>query len=129
MIFLVFLFPNFIEGPDGQPCTMVIRSLHWTVPSYWIWGLPFFLFYSTRSSQFLHERPNQNLFRILFLSLLSPMVNLYSFAPIFFFFFNLHLRLLNYHSFWENSKISKLLISSHKLLIWCNVPHLSIFRR
>ncbi|XP_075658459.1 putative flavin-containing monooxygenase 1 [Castanea sativa] len=61
------------QGPDGQSCTMVIRTLHWTVPSYRIWGLPFFLFYSTRSSQFLHERPNQNLFRTLFLPLLSPM--------------------------------------------------------
>ncbi|GMY29098.1 probable flavin-containing monooxygenase 1 [Fagus crenata] len=61
------------QGPDGEPCTMVIRTLHWTVPSYWIWGLPFFLFYSTRSSQFLHERPNQNLFKTLLLPLLSPM--------------------------------------------------------
>ncbi|KAH0969715.1 hypothetical protein GBA52_028311 [Prunus armeniaca] len=59
--------------PDGQACTMVIRNLHWTVPSYWIWGLPFFLFYSTRSSQFLHERPNQSLFRALLCLLASPM--------------------------------------------------------
>ncbi|BFG18032.1 hypothetical protein CerSpe_043060 [Prunus speciosa] len=61
------------QGPDGQACTMVIRNLHWTVPSYWIWGLPFFLFYSTRSSQFLHERPNQSLFRALLCLLSSPM--------------------------------------------------------
>ncbi|EOY30096.1 hypothetical protein QUC31_020446 [Theobroma cacao] len=61
------------QGPDGQPCTMVIRTLHWTVPAYWIWGLPFFLFYSTRSSQFLHERPNQGLLRNLLCPLLSPM--------------------------------------------------------
>nr|CAD1838047.1 unnamed protein product [Ananas comosus var. bracteatus] len=53
------------QGPDGEPCTMVIRTLHWTVPSYSIWGLPFFLFYSTRLSQFLHERPNQGLLRSL----------------------------------------------------------------
>ena len=74
--------PTF-KGPDGQSCTMVIRTLHWTVPSYRIWGLPFFLFYSTRSSQFLHERPNQNLFRTLFLPVLSPMVN----SSYFFIFF------------------------------------------
>ncbi|EXB74924.1 hypothetical protein L484_018633 [Morus notabilis] len=61
------------QGPDGQPCTMVIRTLHWTVPSYWIWGLPFFLFYSTRSSQFLHERPNQSLFGALLCLLFSPL--------------------------------------------------------
>ncbi|KAK9266049.1 hypothetical protein L1049_021454 [Liquidambar formosana] len=60
------------QGPDGQPCTMVIRTLHWAVPSYWIWGLPFFLFYSTRSSQFLHERPNQSLLKALLCPLLSP---------------------------------------------------------
>ncbi|KAJ7958435.1 Flavin-containing monooxygenase [Quillaja saponaria] len=61
------------QGPGGQPCTMVIRTLHWTVPNYWIWGLPFFLFYSTRASQFVHERPNQNLIRALLCLLLSPM--------------------------------------------------------
>ncbi|KAK8262053.1 hypothetical protein V6Z11_D13G230800 [Gossypium hirsutum] len=36
------------EGPEGQPCTMVVRTLHWTVPHYWLWGLPFYLFYSPR---------------------------------------------------------------------------------
>ncbi|KAE8665296.1 putative flavin-containing monooxygenase 1 [Hibiscus syriacus] len=61
------------QGADGQPCTMVIRTLHWTVPAYWIWGLPFSLFYSTRSSQFLHQRPNQGLLRNLLCPLLSPL--------------------------------------------------------
>ncbi|EEF46171.1 probable flavin-containing monooxygenase 1 [Ricinus communis] len=61
------------QGPKGQPCTVVIRTLHWTVPSYWIWGLPFFFFFSTRSSQFLHERPNQSCFKTLLCLLLSPM--------------------------------------------------------
>ncbi|GMI97879.1 flavin-dependent monooxygenase 1 [Hibiscus trionum] len=61
------------QGADGQPCTMVIRTLHWTVPAYWIWGLPFSLFYSTRSSQFLHQRPNQGLLRNLLCLLLSPL--------------------------------------------------------
>ncbi|GLT74198.1 hypothetical protein SLA2020_460090 [Shorea laevis] len=61
------------QGPDGQPCTMVIRTLHWTVPAYWIWGLPFFLFYSTRFSQFLHQRPNQGLLRNLLCFLFSPL--------------------------------------------------------
>ncbi|CAL9110603.1 unnamed protein product [Musa textilis] len=61
------------HGGDGKPCTMVIRTLHWTVPSYSISGLPFFLFFSTRLSQFLHERPNQGLFRSLACHLLSPL--------------------------------------------------------
>ncbi|GAB4853682.1 monooxygenase [Ancistrocladus abbreviatus] len=61
------------QGEGGQPCTMVIRTLHWTVPHYWIWGLPFYLFYSTRSSQFIHERPDQSLFRTLACLFLSPM--------------------------------------------------------
>ncbi|XXG58853.1 hypothetical protein AAC387_Pa04g1051 [Persea americana] len=60
------------HGPDGQPCTMVIRTLHWTVPSYWIWGLPFFMLFSTRSSQFLYE-PNQSFMRNLSRLLSSPM--------------------------------------------------------
>ncbi|KAL4613874.1 hypothetical protein ACB092_07G013400 [Castanea dentata] len=61
------------QGPEGQPCTMVVRTLHWTVPHYWIWGLPFYMFYSTRSSQFLHEKPNQSFLRSLLCLLLSPM--------------------------------------------------------
>ncbi|KAJ4708856.1 Flavin-containing monooxygenase [Melia azedarach] len=58
------------QGADGQPCTIVVRTLHWTVPHYWVWGLPFFLFYSTRFSQLFHSRPNQGFLRTL-LSLLS----------------------------------------------------------
>ncbi|WOL02653.1 putative flavin-containing monooxygenase 1 [Canna indica] len=58
---------------EGQPCTMLIRTLHWTVPSYSIWGLPFFIFFSTRFSQFLHERPNQGLLKTLACHLLSPL--------------------------------------------------------
>ncbi|XP_058109033.1 probable flavin-containing monooxygenase 1 [Magnolia sinica] len=61
------------QGEGGQPCTIVVRTLHWVVPSYSIWGLPFFLFYSTRSSQFLHQRPNQSFLRDLFCHLSSPM--------------------------------------------------------
>ncbi|CAN4110011.1 unnamed protein product [Withania somnifera] len=61
------------QGPEGQPCTMVVRTLHWTVPHYSIWGLPFYLFYSTRFSQFLHQRPNQGLFRTLLCHMLSPL--------------------------------------------------------
>ncbi|KAE8721992.1 putative flavin-containing monooxygenase 1 [Hibiscus syriacus] len=63
------------QGPEGEPCTMVVRTLHWTVPHYWVWGLPFFLFYSTRSSQFLHERPNQGILRTLLCYLLSPLAD------------------------------------------------------
>ncbi|XP_065850149.1 probable flavin-containing monooxygenase 1 [Euphorbia lathyris] len=66
------------QGTDGQPCTMVVRNLHWTVPHYWIWGLPFFLFFSARSSQFIHERPNQSLLRVLCCLLLSPMRHIVS---------------------------------------------------
>ncbi|KAL9224639.1 hypothetical protein vseg_000657 [Gypsophila vaccaria] len=61
------------QGVDGKACTMVIRTLHWTVPHYSIWGLPFYLFYSTRSSQFIHERPQEGYFKALSSLLLSPM--------------------------------------------------------
>ncbi|CAL0313326.1 unnamed protein product [Lupinus luteus] len=61
------------QGDEGKPCTVVVRNMHWTVPHYTIWGLPFYLFYSTRFSQFLHERPNQGLLKTLVSLLLSPM--------------------------------------------------------
>ncbi|WCJ42845.1 flavin-dependent monooxygenase 1 [Euphorbia peplus] len=66
------------QGAEGKPCTMVVRSLHWTVPHYWVWGLPFFLFFSTRSSQFIHQTPNQTMLRSLLCLLLSPMRHIVS---------------------------------------------------
>ncbi|CAA7013621.1 unnamed protein product [Microthlaspi erraticum] len=66
------------QGGGGQACTMVVRTAHWVIPHYWIWGLPFFLFYSTRASQFLHDRPNQSFLRTIFcllFSLLRAMVS------------------------------------------------------
>ncbi|XP_010459584.1 PREDICTED: probable flavin-containing monooxygenase 1 isoform X2 [Camelina sativa] len=59
------------QGEGGKACTMVVRTTHWVFPHYWVWGLPFFLFYSTRASQFLHDRPNQSFLRTLFCLLFS----------------------------------------------------------
>jgi dimethylaniline monooxygenase (N-oxide forming) len=56
---------------------MLVRTLHWVVPSYSIWGLPFFLFYSTRLAQFLYERPNQAMLRSLLCRLMTPLVSFY----------------------------------------------------
>jgi len=53
---------------------MLVRTLHWVVPSYSIWGLPFFLFYSTRLAQFLYERPNQGILRSMLCTLMKPLV-------------------------------------------------------
>ncbi|KAM0030730.1 putative flavin-containing monooxygenase [Helianthus debilis subsp. tardiflorus] len=61
------------QGEEGKPCTMVVRTCHWIVPHYFIWGLPFYMFYSTRFSQFLHQRPNQGTLRTLLCHLLSPV--------------------------------------------------------
>lgn len=72
---VIFANDDLNKGPEGQACTMVVRTPHWTVPHYWVWGLPFFLFYSTRASQFLHERPNQSILKTLLCYLLSPMVS------------------------------------------------------
>ncbi|XP_031272575.1 probable flavin-containing monooxygenase 1 [Pistacia vera] len=61
------------QGAEGKPCTMLVRTPHWPVPHYWVWGLPFFLFYSTRFSQFLHRAPSQTFLRTLLGLLLSPV--------------------------------------------------------
>ncbi|XBH58135.1 hypothetical protein VPH35_079620 [Triticum aestivum] len=61
------------QGEGGQACTMLVRTLHWVVPSYSIWGLPFSMFYSTRLSQLFYERPNQGFFRSLLCRLMSPL--------------------------------------------------------
>lgn len=74
VVLLVDLFVNEFIGEEGPACTMVVRTLHWTVPHYSIWGLPFYLFYSTRFSQFLHQTPNQGSLRTLLCHLLSPAV-------------------------------------------------------
>ncbi|KAK8545270.1 hypothetical protein V6N13_066556 [Hibiscus sabdariffa] len=61
------------QGAEGQACTMVVRTPHWTIPHYRVWGLPFHLFYSTRCSQFFHERPDQTILGTLLRYLLYPM--------------------------------------------------------
>ncbi|KAH0912980.1 hypothetical protein HID58_036301 [Brassica napus] len=66
------------RGEGGQACTMVVRTTHWVIPHYWVWGLPFFLFYSTIAAQFLHDKPNRSFLRTLFcllFSLLRAMVS------------------------------------------------------
>ncbi|KAK8515442.1 hypothetical protein V6N13_139580 [Hibiscus sabdariffa] len=68
------MLSNLHVGDEGQPCTMVIRTPHWTIPHYRVWGLPFHLFYSTRSSQFFHERPDQTILGTLLRYLLYPMM-------------------------------------------------------
>ncbi|XP_051148640.1 probable flavin-containing monooxygenase 1 [Andrographis paniculata] len=61
------------RGPNGKPCTMIARDVHWNVPHYSIWGLPFYMFYSTRAAQFLHRGPNHGVLRSLLCYMLSPM--------------------------------------------------------
>ena len=63
-----------LAGEGGQPCTMLVRTKHWVVPSYSIWGLPFFIFFSTRFSQLFYQRPNMGFFRFLLCLLMSPLV-------------------------------------------------------
>nr|CAB3491508.1 unnamed protein product [Digitaria exilis] len=60
-------------GKGGGTCTMVVRTPQWMLPSYSIWGLPFFLFYSTRFSQLLYDRPNQGLLRWILCRLMAPL--------------------------------------------------------
>ncbi|KAH6818394.1 flavin-dependent monooxygenase 1 [Perilla frutescens var. frutescens] len=61
------------QGGGGEACTMVVRTVHWTLPHYKVWGLPFYIFYSTRASHFLHQQPNQGFIRNLLCNMLSPM--------------------------------------------------------
>ena len=79
---MTMLLQTCYEGPEGQPCTMIIRSLHWTLPHYRMWGVPFFMFYATRSAQFLHQTPNQGLLKSFLCLLLSPLVNKYALNPL-----------------------------------------------
>jgi hypothetical protein len=69
-------------GEGGEACTMLVRTLHWVVPSYSIWGLPFFLFYSTRLAQFLYERPNQGMLRSLLCRLMTPLVSFFFYLSL-----------------------------------------------
>ncbi|PWA71707.1 hypothetical protein CTI12_AA278120 [Artemisia annua] len=61
------------KGEDGKACTVVVRTPHWTLPHYSVWGLPFYVFYSNKFSQYFRERPNQGVFRDLVCNVFSPM--------------------------------------------------------
>lgn len=69
---------EFNQGPDGQPLTMVVRSLHWVSPHYWIWGLPFHTMYTSRFGQFLWESPNEGALKTAASFLLSPIRKAFS---------------------------------------------------
>ncbi|CAO2150683.1 unnamed protein product [Urochloa humidicola] len=61
------------QGEGVEACTMLVRTPQWMLPSYCIWGLPFFVFYSTRFSQLFYDCPNQGLFRSLLCRLMTPL--------------------------------------------------------
>ncbi|GMJ11128.1 flavin-dependent monooxygenase 1 [Hibiscus trionum] len=61
------------QGAEGQPCTMVVRTPHWIAPNHRLLRLLFSLFYTSRFSEFLRERPNQTIFRTLICYILSPL--------------------------------------------------------
>lgn len=57
----------------GYPCTMVFRTVHWTIPSYKVWGVPLSFLYGTRFAQLLLEKPGQSFLQRIILRLFAPM--------------------------------------------------------
>ncbi|GLJ07579.1 hypothetical protein SUGI_0070130 [Cryptomeria japonica] len=48
------------QGGGGKSCTMIFRTVHWTVPyDHKCWGVPLVYLYGTRFTQFLLDKPNR----------------------------------------------------------------------
>lgn len=57
----------------GYPCTMVFRTVHWTIPSDKVWGVPLSFIYGTRFAQWLLAKPGQSFLESVILRLFAPM--------------------------------------------------------
>ncbi|KAK6942212.1 Flavin monooxygenase-like [Dillenia turbinata] len=60
------------NGVDN-PCIMVYRSVHWNLPSIWIWGINFGYLYANRFSELLVHKPGESFFLSCLATLLSPL--------------------------------------------------------
>lgn len=58
---------------SGHPCTMVVRRVHWTIPSYNVWGVPLSFLYGTRFAQLLLGKPGESFLQSVILRLLAPL--------------------------------------------------------
>ncbi|KAH9305699.1 hypothetical protein KI387_010103 [Taxus chinensis] len=62
------------QGDGGKSCTMVFRTVHWTVPHYYkCWGVPLPFLYGTRFAQFLLEKPDRSFLLTSIFRLFAPL--------------------------------------------------------
>ncbi|KAF5193010.1 flavin-dependent monooxygenase [Thalictrum thalictroides] len=61
-----------VNGVEN-PCTVLYRNAHWSIPHYFPWGVPLALLYFNRFAELMIHKPGEGFMLYLLATLLSPL--------------------------------------------------------
>lgn len=69
-----FIFNPLISTGLIHPCTMILRTVHWFIPNFNVWGISLAFLYFNRFGELFVHKPGEHFLLGLLATLLSPLV-------------------------------------------------------